>query len=210
MYRPRILRFDFIIENVIKMKKLLVISLLGLAGVASAADFRPFIGVDFASERDTLKNDYLNSSVTVGVKGPDRMEYSLRMGGTQREGDTYSRNVEARVKKSFDLGMPFVPYAALRIGQKTNNYGDRASLTHVAADAGMRIDVARQVALDLGVRYRDATTRSVNYQSTRYHAAVLYELNPANVVGLRYTTSNSTNRPQEERNGWRVSYQHNF
>jgi opacity protein-like surface antigen len=99
---------------------------------------------------------------------------------------------------------------ALRLGHKTNNYGEHTAFTHWAADAGVKIEVMRQVALDISARYRDAATSSVNYQSTRYHAAVLYELNPANTVGIRYTTSTSTNRAEEERNGWRVNYQHNF
>lgn len=192
------------------MKKLLATGLLAVSAAASAGDYTPFIGFDAASERDSLKNDYVNANITVGLKAPGKMEYSVRMGATEKESSTYSRNIEAKVKKSFDLGLPLVPYVALRLGQKSSNNGDKASFTHVAADAGLKIEVTRQLALDIGARYRDSISSSVHYQSTRYHAAVLYELDPSNVVGLRFTTSTSSNKPEEERDGWRFNYQHNF
>jgi len=191
------------------MKKILAASLLALSSAAGAGDYTPFIGVDAASERDSLKNDYVGVNLTVGLKGPGKMEYSARIGATEKEQDTHSRNIEARIKKSFDVGLPFSPYLAVRLGQKTNNT-DKSSYTHWALDAGLKLPVASQLAMDVGVRYRDAFRSTIHYQSTRYHAALLYEIDPSNVVGLRYTTSTSTNKPEEERDGWRINYQHNF
>ncbi len=191
------------------MKTIVAASLLALSAAASAGDYTPFIGIDAASERDSLKNDYVNATVAVGLKGPGKMEYAVRIGATEKEQDTYSRNIEARIKKSFDVGLPFSPYLEARLGQKTSNT-DKTSHSHWALDAGLKLPVASQLALDIGVRYRDAFRSTINYQSTRYHLAVLYEIDPSNVIGLRYTTSTSPNKPEEERNGWRVNYQHNF
>lgn len=191
------------------MKTIVTTSLLALSAAASAGDYTPFIGIDAASERDSLKNDYVNATLTVGLKGPGKMEYSVRIGATEKEQDTHSRNIETRIKKSFDVGLPFSPYLAARLGQKTNNT-DKSSYAHWALDAGLKLPVASQLALDIGVRYRDAFRSTIHYQSTRYHLAVLYEIDPSNVVGLRYTTSTSTNKPEEERDGWRINYQHNF
>ncbi len=191
------------------MRTLVAASLLALSVTASAADYAPFVGIDVASERDSISNDYVNATFSVGLKGPGRMEYSARIGVTEKEHDTHSRNIETRVKKSFDVGLPFSPYVALRLGQKTSNK-DKSAFAHWAADVGIRLPVANQLALDLGVRYRDAFRDSIAYQSTRYHVAALYELDRANVIGLRYNTSTSRNKPEEERDGWRISYQHNF
>lgn len=191
------------------MEKIIAAGLLALSGGVSAGDYTPFVGVDFASERDSIRNDYLNATATVGLKGPGRMEYLVRIGVTEKEQDTHSRNIETRVKKSFDIGMPFSPYVAVRLGQKTSN-ADKSSFTHWATDVGLKLPVANKVALDLGVRYRDAFRSSIHYQSTRYHLGALYEIDPANVIGLRYNTSTSRNKAEEERDGWRLSYQHNF
>ena len=196
-------------ETFVKMKNILAASLLALSAAASAGDYTPFVGIDAATERDSLKNDYVSANLTVGLKAPGKMEYSVRIGATEKEENTHTRNIETRIKKSFDVGMPFSPYLAVRLGQKTSNT-DKSSFSHWALDAGLKLPVASQLALDVGVRYRDAFRSTVNYQSTRYHVAMLYEIDPSNVVGLRYTTSTSTNKPEEERDGWRINYQHNF
>ena len=191
------------------MKNSFAASLLCLSAAASAGDYTPFVGFDAATERDSRKNDYINANIAVGLKGPGKMEYALRFGATEKEQDTHSRNIETRIKKSFDVGLPFSPYLAVRLDQKTSNT-DKSSYSHWALDAGLKLPVASQLALDVGIRYRDAFRSTINYQSTRYHLAVLYEIDPANVVGMRYTTSTSTNKPEEERDGWRFNYQHNF
>ncbi len=191
------------------MKKILAVSLLALCTSTTAGEYTPFVGVDFATERDSIRNDYVNATFSVGLKAPAQMEYSARIGVTEKEHDTHSRNIEGRIKKSFDVGLPFSPYVALRLGQKTSNR-DKSSFAHWAADVGIRLPVGQQLAFDLGLRYRDAFRGAIDYQSTRYHIAALYALDKANVVGLRYTTSTSRNKPEEERDGWRVTYQHNF
>lgn len=191
------------------MKKCLAASLLALSASATAGEYTPFIAVDFATETDTLHNDYLSTSLAVGLKAPGQMEYAARIGVSEKESDTHTRNVETRVKKSFDVGLSVSPYVALRLGQRTGNR-DKSSFTHWAADAGLRVPIANQLALDIGIRYRDAFRDTINYQSTRYHIAALYALDKTHVVGLRYNTSTSRNRPEEERDGWRVTYQRNF
>ncbi len=195
------------------MKKFLFLGAVALssAGV-QAADLKPFVQIDSSRERDSVANEYINANITVGVKSANKFEYSLKLGASEKTHDgseSYSRNVEAKIKKSFDFGLPFNPYVALRIGEKTDNTTSK-SVSHWAADVGLKMPVAERFALDVGVRYRDAINSTNKYQSTRYHVMGLYEIDPSNVVGLRYNTSTSSDKPEEDRNGWRIHYQHNY
>lgn len=198
------------------MKKFLMTAVLGLCAASAFADgYKPFVVVDTGMERDnaSLVHDYINANLTVGVKGPNKMEYSLKLGGSQKSAEgveTYSRNIEGKIKKSFDIGMPFIPYVSGRLGQKTKNNGDGHTTPHWAIDAGLKYPMTTQFALDVGIRYRDAFNSEDKYRSTRYHVMGLYEIDPQNVIGLRFTTSTSNNNPEEERNGWRLHYQHNY
>lgn len=195
------------------MKKLTLLSALALCfSTAHAAEVKPFVMIDTSSEKDSLANEYINANVTVGVKAANKMEYSLKLGGSEKDkhgSESYTRNIEGKIKKSFDVGLPFSPYAALRLGQKTSN-SDSTSFSHWAVDAGLKLPLTEAFALDAGVRYRDALNSSTKYQSTRYHVMGLYEIDPHNVVGLRYATSTSTNKSEEERDGWRIHYQRNY
>ena len=74
-------------------------------------------------------------------------------------------------------------------------------------------------AFDTGLRYRDSISKTAfhkaegqdedSYQSLRYHGMLLLDLDKANTLGLRYTRSNA-DYYKEEREGWRVHYQHNY
>lgn len=199
------------------MKKLSILAIFALAAsAAQAADLKPFVVIDASTEKDgaTLANEYINANLTVGVKAANKMEYSLKLGGTEKtdssNAQSYSRNIEGKIKKSFDIGMPFSPYVSFRLGQKTNNTGTVESFAHWGVDAGLKLPVTEAFAVDVGMRYRDAFSKDENYQSTRYHVMGLYEINPSNVIGLRYTTSTSSETYTEERNGWRLHYQRNY
>lgn len=196
------------------MKKLLLATALGVcAASASADDYKPFVIVDSSSEKDSLANDYINANITLGVKGPNKVEYSVKSGISLKDppsgtGST-SSNIEFKIKKSFDFGWSVLPYVALRLGEKFN--ADTTHFTHWAVDTGLKVPLTEAFALDIGTRYRDAFQHDAHpYQSFRYHATLLYEINKDNILGLRYTTSTSTNKPEEERETWRLHYQHNY
>ncbi len=196
------------------MKTALILGLLGLGAVAAqATELKPFVVVDTSTEKDALAYEYINANLMVGVKAANKTEYSLKLGGSQKSptsgADTYSRSIEAKIKKSFDLGLPFTPYLAFRIGEKTDNATSK-SVSHWAADAGLKLPVTERFGLDVGVRYKDTFNSTNAYQSTRYHLGGLYAIDPSNIVGLRYSTSTSNNNEHEERRGWRVHYQHNY
>ncbi len=201
------------------MKKVIGVALLAAAGLACAGEgggeYKPFVVFDTSAEQDaksSLANDYINANITIGVKTANKVEYSIKSGISRKDahssGTSLSSNIEGKIKKSYDIGLGFYPYVAVRLGQKINN--DATSFTHYAFDAGAKIPTGEKWALDVGVRYRDDLNYATkDYRSVRYHAMVLYDLDPSNTLGLRYTQS-TANDYTEERKGVRVHWQHNY
>ncbi len=184
--------------------------LLVLSGAASAGDNKPYVMLDSSSEKDSLANDYIGANVTIGVKTSGKLEYSIKAGVSLKDtssSDTISNNIEVKIKKSYDVGMFFIPYVGLRLGEKLNY--DTTNFTHYSVDAGAKIPLSNGLALDIGYRYRNAFQSSENYRSNRYHATFLYDLDQHNTVGLRYASS-FANSSTEDRDSWRVHYQRNY
>ena len=208
-----------------KMKKLLAFTLLALSGAVFAGDDsgeaprnKPYVMVDTSMEKDaqysgSLATEYINANITMGVKTPSKTEFSVKVGGSLKDKysgtDSLSNNIELKIKQSFDIGAFFLPYVAVRLGEKFNS--DTTHFTHYAFDAGLKIPLTDKLALDVGARYRNAFDTAEKYRSTRLHAMVLYDVDKSNTVGLRYTQSDSlVAKPEEERKGWRVHYQRNY
>ena len=208
-----------------KMKKLLAFTLLALSGAVIAGDDsgeaprnKPFVMIDTSMEKDaqysgSLATEYINANITMGVKTPSKTEFSVKVGGSLKDKysgtDSLSNNIELKIKQSFDIGAFFLPYVAVRLGEKFNS--DTTHFTHYAFDAGLKIPLTDKLALDVGARYRNAFDTAEKYRSTRLHAMVLYDVDKSNTVGLRYTQSDAlVAKPEEERKGWRVHYQRNY
>ena len=193
------------------MKKIIVGGLLLLSGAAMAGDNKPFVMLDSSTEKDSLASEYIGANITIGVKTADKFEYSVKAGASAKstsKSDTVSNNLEFKIKKSFDLGMFFMPYVAVRLGEKLNY--NTTHFTHYAFDAGAKIPLVNGLSLDVGTRYRNAFDSAEKYQSMRYHAMFLYDLDQHNTVGLRYARSFSDVSDYEERKSWRVHYQRNY
>jgi hypothetical protein len=204
------------------MKKLLGFTLLALCGAVFAGDDsgeaprnKPFVMVDTSMEKDaysSLANEYVNVNLTMGVKTPSKTEFSVKVGASAKDvanstADKLTNNIELKIKQSFDIGTFFLPYVAVRLGEKFNS--DTTHFTHYAFDAGLKLPLSEKLALDVGARYRNAFESAEKYRSTRLHAMVLYDVDKSNTVGLRYTQSEAQSYT-EERKGWRVHYQRNY
>ncbi|MCE2867891.1 MAG: hypothetical protein LW805_11230 [Oxalobacteraceae bacterium] len=212
------------------MKRIFALSLLVVSGAVIAGDTggdepprnKPFVMVDTSMEKDaqysgSLATEYVNANLTMGVKTPSKTEYSVKVGGSQKDkysgNDELSNNIELKIKQSFDIGTFFLPYVALRLGEKFNYTATH--FTHYAFDAGLKVPMTEKLALDVGVRFRNAfnaidySGNAIDYRSTRFHAMALYDFDKSNTIGLRYTQSDSKNY-SEERKGWRIHYQRNY
>ena len=190
------------------MKKIIIGGLLVLSGTAIAGDYKPFFVVDTSSEKNSLAQEYIGANVTIGVKNPDKVEISVKSGvSLNTTTDSTSSNVELKIKKTYDVGMFFMPWAGFRLGQAIN--ANTTSFTHYALETGLKIPLSNGLALDLGYRYRNAFESSRDYRSNRFHAMFLYDFDSNNTVGLRYTSSFAHSDTQN-RDTWRVHYQRNY
>ena len=215
------------------MKKLFISSTILLASFAAHAegDYKPFFVFDVNSEKDekhsqttgeTVSNiarDYIGANLTVGVKGPHKMEYSIKAGVSQKDDSgtqTISNNIELKIKKSYKLTDSISPYAAFRLGEKMSK--DANHFTHFAIDGGVKFQLMDNLAFDTGLRYRNALdngsyqkafSRTYSYESIRLHGMLLFDLDKTNTVGLRYSQSTADDYT-EERKSWRLHYQHNY
>jgi hypothetical protein len=196
------------------MKKIIVGGLLALSGMAMAGENKSFIMVDTSSEKDNrspIANEYIGANLTVGIKTPNKTEYSMKVGVSAKDKydgtESITNNLELKLKQSYDIGMFFLPYVSVRLGEKLNS--DQTHFTHYAFDAGAKVPLVGGLSLDVGARYRNAFKSSKDYESTRVHAMFLYDVNAYNTLGLRYARSNADNY-EEERKSWRVHYQRNY
>jgi hypothetical protein len=199
------------------MKKIIIGGLLALSGAAMADGNKSFIMLDANSEKDnrSIASEYIGANLTVGIKTPNKTEYSVKFGVSAKDKvydgtESISNNLEVKLKQSYDIGMFFLPYVSVRLGEKLNS--DQTHFTHYAFDAGAKVPLVGGLSLDVGARYRDALKTSAasgDYKSTRVHAMFLYDVNEYNSLGLRYARSNADNY-EEERKSWRVHYQRNY
>ena len=195
------------------MKKIIIGGLLALSGAAMADGNKSFIMLDASSEKDnsSIASEYIGANLTLGIKTPNKTEYSVKVGVSAKDkynGDeSISNKLEFKLKQSYDIGMFFLPYVSVRLGEKLKD--DQTHFTHYAFDAGAKVPLVGGLSLDVGARYLNAFKSSANYESTRVHAMFLYDVNEYNSLGLRYARSNADNY-EEERKSWRVHYQRNY
>jgi len=85
-----------------------------LAEGAAIERLVPFVVLDVATEKDAVsptKNEYFNKHITVGVKTPKKWEYSLKLGTSDKDAQTYelmNNILEGKIKKSFELKKGFI------------------------------------------------------------------------------------------------------
>ncbi len=192
------------------MKKIILFAALAMSAISAQAQLKPFVGIDYADEEKRSsgsKNAAVN--VTVGIKAPNKWEYSIKAGYSDpAAGTSNSQNVEAKIKKSFDIGSPISPYISVRLGQKTQLPSSPDHIVHYAVDLGLKVPMGKGFALDVGTRYRNSLDSSDNFNSVRYHTTLLYDFNENNTVGLRFTQSHGADA--ESKNTWRAHYTYTF
>jgi hypothetical protein len=196
------------------MKKFLIGAMLTLSAISAQAQLKPFVSFDYADEEkrsDGSKNAAVN--MTIGVKAPNKWEYSVKAGYSDPADPSSSKvntqNVELKVKKSFETGFGVYPYVAVRLGQKfTKSNG--LNIKHYAVDLGLKIPLGMGFAVDVGSRYRNAFHQDAvdPFDSVRYHATLLYDFDENHTVGLRYARSQGA--VDESKNSVRAHYTYNF
>ncbi|MBM4230496.1 MAG: hypothetical protein FJ184_07070 [Gammaproteobacteria bacterium] len=186
------------------------------AAESTTAQLTPFVMLDVATEKDSvspIKNEYFNKHITTGFKTAGKWEYSLKLGTSDKDARTYklvSNVIEGKIKKSVEVRKGIYPYVSARFAEKTYSSKTKpytSSFTYYSFDVGSKFSLSDSIGLDIGFRFRDSDKYS--YESERYHAMLLFDVNEFNTIGIRYSESSSDNL-EEDRQSVRLHWQHNF
>jgi len=186
------------------------------AAESTTAQLTPFVMLDVATEKDSvspIKNEYFNKHITTGFKTAGKWEYSLKLGTSDKDARTYklvSNVIEGKIKKSVEVRKGIYPYVSARFAEKTYSSKTKpytSSFTYYSFDVGSKFSLSDSIGLDIGFRFRDSDKYS--YESERYHAMLLFDVNDFNTIGIRYSESSSDNL-EEDRQSVRLHWQHNF
>ena len=187
-----------------KLVKILAVASLLVASVAQAGGYAEL--QYYQEENRNTKADNVKMAVVAGIKTEDKWDYSLKLEGSQTDfgSGSISEGVEARVKKSFEVGS-LKPYLGVRLGEKLTS---TTHFAHYAVDFGTKFPIAGALSGDVGGRYRNAFDTVNLYQSTRGHVALAYAVTDKDTVAVRY--SQAYGDTAEEKNSWRLSYNRSF
>jgi len=186
------------------------------AAESTTGQLTPFVMLDVATEKDSvspIKNEYFNKHITTGFKTAGKWEYSLKLGTSDKDARTYklvSNVIEGKIKKSVEVRKGIYPYVSARFAEKTYSSKTKpytSSFTYYSFDVGSKFSLSDSIGLDIGFRFRDSDKYS--YESERYHAMLLFDVNEFNTIGIRYSESSSDNL-EEDRQSVRLHWQHNF
>lgn len=182
-----------------KLTKLLVtVGALLIAGSAVAAG--GYTSLEYYDETNR-KTDATNikEALVVGTKD-NGMDYSIKMENSQTSfgSGSISQGLELRAKKSFDMF-----YLGGRLGEKVTS---SEHFSHYAIDAGVKFPLVAGLKADIGGRYRNAFETSHNFETTRAHMALGYDLTKQDSVAVRWSRSWG----DEEKDAWRLQYTRSF
>jgi hypothetical protein len=185
-----------------------IFAVLMVTGVAHA-QLKPYTTLEYSQETKRATGDESDKGgLVVGLRDKS-WDYSLKTEYSQdQEGTGNSTGVEARVRYSFAPMTQYEirPYVGVRLGER---FKGGSNFSHYAVDYGIKFPViGRNVYLDLGGRYRNAFQSSQEFQSTRAHAQLSWNITDKDTVAVRY--SRSYGDVSEEKNAYRLSYTRSF
>ena len=141
----------------------------------------------------------IKEAVVIGNK-VGSTDYSLKMENSQSAlgSGSISQGLEVRVRQSIGAF-----YVGGRLGERVTS---STHFSHYAVDAGVKFPLVAGLTGDVGGRYRNAFETTNNYQTTRVHAAVGYDLTKQDKVAVRWSRSYG----DEEKDAWRLQYTRSF
>lgn len=141
----------------------------------------------------------IKEAVVIGTK-VGSTDYSIKMENSQTAfgSGSISQGLEVRVKQSIGAF-----YIGGRLGEKVSS---STNFSHYAVDAGVKFPLVAGSTGDIGGRYRNAFDTANNYQTTRVHATVGYDLTKQDKLAVRWSRSYG----DEEKDAWRLQYTRSF
>jgi hypothetical protein len=141
----------------------------------------------------------IKEGVVLGTK-VGSTDYSIKMENSQTAlgSGSITQGLEVRVRQSIGAF-----YVGGRLGERISS---STHFSHYAVDAGVKFPLVAGFNGDVGVRYRNAFDTANDYQTTRVHTAVGYDLTKKDRVAVRWSRSYG----DEEKDAWRLQYTRSF
>lgn len=180
------------------MKKIsFILASLVISASAMAQGYASLEYSDETNRATDAKN--IKEAIVVGSK-VGSTDYSLKLENSQAEfgKGSISQGMEVRVKQSIGAF-----YVGGRLGEKV---GSSSHFSHYAVDAGVKFPLVAGFTGDIGGRYRNAFDAANNYETTRVHVTVGYDLTKKDKVAVRW----SRTYRDEEKDAWRLQYTRSF
>lgn len=168
--------------------------------VSVSAMAQGYTSLEYSDETNRATDaSNIKEALVVGNK-VGSTDYSLKMENSQTAfgSGSLSQGLEVRVKQSIGAF-----YVGGRLGEKVSS---SSHFSHYAVDAGVKFPLVAGFTGDVGGRYRNAFETANNYETTRVHAAVGYDLTKQDKVAVRWSRSYG----DEEKDAWRLQYTRSF
>ena len=180
------------------MKKIsLFLASLAISVTAMAQGYG---SLEYSDETNrATKASNIKEGVVLGTK-VGSTDYSIKMENSQTSlgSGSITQGLEVRVRQSIGAF-----YVGGRLGERISS---STHFSHYAVDAGVKFPLVAGFNGDVGVRYRNAFDTANDYQTTRVHTAVGYDLTKKDRVAVRWSRSYG----DEEKDAWRLQYTRSF
>lgn len=168
--------------------------------ISASAMAQGYGSLEYSDETNrATKASNIKEAIVIGTK-VGSTDYSLKMENSQTAfgSGSISQGLEVRVKQSIGAF-----YIGGRLGEKVSS---STNFSHYAIDAGVKVPLFAGFTGDVGGRYRNAFETANNYETTRVHATVGYDLTKQDKVAVRWSRSYG----DEEKDAWRLQYTRSF
>jgi predicted porin len=182
-----------------KMKKLLAIALLGLAGAANAGSFL----VETSRVDGMTRADATGFLIQVSEGITKNLDASAQILVSQTDGtNSVSSRIELGLTPKHKLGNVTL-YTKFATGQRLSSTGNRE---YYGIEPGVIVPFAQNWNVRYGFRFRDGLNGSVGERTDTHRLGVGYSFTKTDSVNVRYDRQ----RGDSEQNSWNLAYIRRF
>jgi len=183
----------------IKMKKLLALILLSLAGLANAGSFI----VEYSPVKGIGRPDGTGYLVKVGETIANNLELDLQMVTAQSDGtNSVSTRIETGLTPRFDLGFGTF-YTKVGLGRKLDAKGNK---DYYGIEPGIIVPLNDKFSVRYGYRFRDGYGGDTGERTDTHRLGVGYNLTKNDAINVRFDRQ----RGDSNQDSWNFAYIRRF